>query len=285
MFQEHTIPFIFANDKIFLEGIFQDSVCYFILDNGFTSTCLSKPLFSRYYDTTTLKIQNPDWTDPTYVVPIHIKLKDYDFVIDTVVAFDLSIYDTKREIISDKGGFIGVELFQRHIVELNFEDSVMSIKDKLPKNIEEYAHFDLLNIKNCSSKYDSLFKQIEISGFYDLVGNPFVGRFLVDLGCPFTILSNTFQRNVDENLSKKDTIALAVAVLSYGPFMTPVSGNNAKEAKKKIIEDGKIIDVEDYTEQKFGDGILGISFLSKFHLIFDYPHNKLYLKRNNLRQE
>jgi hypothetical protein len=39
---------------------------------------------------------------------------------------------------------------------------------------------------------------------------------------------------------------------------------------------------EIYPELRFGDGILGVSFLANFHVIFDYPNNKLYLKRNKL---
>lgn len=278
--KEYIIPFALEHNKILIKGIFKDSTYTFILDNGCTGTCLSSTLFSHYYDTTKLRIVNPDWADPTCVVPIHIKFNNYDFSVDTIIAFDLSIYDTKREKSSDKGGIIGVKLFKDQIVEIDFEDSLLIIKNKLPENIKEYMSFDLLNLKDCQSKYDYDFKQIEISGFYDHTGKPFKGRFLVDLGCPDLTLNRRFNKHTDFNLSRRDTNSLAAYISRFHKISVDISGNCAKESKENITVDEAPLNIDNFTEQKFGDGFLGISFFSKFNVIFDYPHNKLYLKPN-----
>ena len=259
--EEYVIPFIFKHDRIYLEGVFKDSTYYFMLDNGAMVTCLSQSLF-QHNDTVGLRV--PDTLAfPKYTISTHIKFRNYDFALNEIAiapadAITSKMFDIERYVV----GLIGVKLFADKIVELNFEDSLMVIRNTLPENINEYQSFDMLNLENCVHWFDSLYKQIELSGFYDYAGNSCKGRLTLDLGTHFVTFTKTIKGKTDFELSKKDTTTLVAFIL-----------NNNFIAN---------IEISDDFEQRFGNGILGVVFFSKFHTVFDYPNNKLYLKRNNL---
>jgi hypothetical protein len=197
--EEYLIPFTCRRNTIFVEGVFKDSVYFFILDNGYVMTSLFQNVFTRYYDVNTLNISTLEsgykWQICT--VPTQIKLNNYAFLLDRFNVIDASS--------NTRGGFIGVELFNRHIIELNFEDSLIIIKNKLPENIDEYMSFDLLHFENYEFPTDSLFRQIEISGFYDHAGTLFTGRFFIDLGTPVVTFFKPISARTDFALSKQNT--------------------------------------------------------------------------------
>jgi len=286
--KEYVIP-LTLKERVYLEGVFKDTICRFLLDNGATRSSLSEAVFNHYYDVATLDTVasykwDPKWF-PAYVVPIHIQLKDYDFLIDTVMIYSNHPSKMSKESYRNT---IGVELFMKNIIELNFEDSLMIIRSQLPENINDYQNFDLLNIQNITTSYDHLFRQIEIPGFYDREGNAFKGRFFVDLGSSLITTHKTIKGKTDVDLSKKDTATLAALILNSRYAAVDVI-YQYYDSEWKIVEEitvnGQTMTVTDHTEYKFGDGTLGIPFLSMFHVIFDYPHSKLYLKRNNLKYE
>jgi hypothetical protein len=271
--EEYLIPFIITkNYRIFLEGVFKDSTYHFFLDNGFPVTCLCQKLFTRYYDMEKLTI-NVLCEDGgrICVVPNQIKFADYEFVFDTVNV-DCHKSNLKRKEFSNVRGVIGSELFHRHIIELNFEDSLLIIRNQLPKNISEYISFDLQNFEHYAFPTDSLFRQIEISGFYDHKGNFFTGRFWIDLGTPTVTFLKTIREQTDLNYSKQDTNTLASFILNSGVVVENVHFRSGS-ASGKYLND---------PELRIGHGILGTAFFANFHVIFDYPNNKLYLKRNKL---
>lgn len=290
LLREYIIPFIMSNNQILLEGIFKDSAYYFILDNGAPITNLSQSVFNHYYNIAELTIPDAERRSPKCVlpIPVYIKFKDYDFLVDTILVFDASAFP-KRSNFADLGGIIGVKLFQNNIIELNFEDSLMTIKDKLPENISEYQSFDLLPLKNRTQSFDYLLKQIEIPGFYDHEGNTFNGRFLLDLGSPSVPFTKTIGEKTNFDLSKKDSTTWAAFILNsrFTSLCTKFSDPSLTDEQNKqgFTINGQVMTADEYIEYKLGDGFLGVSFFSKFHVIFDYPHNKLYLKRNNLKYE
>lgn len=257
--EEYIIPFLFENNRIYIEGAFKDSTHYFILDNGAMVTCLSESLFQQD-DTAGLRI--PDILPfPKYNISIDIKLNDYDLDLNEITIANVSRFKSKKE--RNVAGIIGVELFANRIIELNFENSLMTIRNKIPENINEYQCFDMLNLSNCTYWFDSLYRRIAISGFYDYSGNSYEGNLTLDLGTPFVWFAKTIKEKTDFNLSEKDTATIVAFIL-----------------RNHLVAD---INAETFIEEKFADGILGTNFFSKFHVIFDYHNSKLYLKRNNLK--
>ncbi|MCL1968592.1 MAG: hypothetical protein FWF65_03380 [Bacteroidetes bacterium] len=269
--EEYVIPFtVTDNYRILLEGVFKDSVYLFMLDNGWAMTTLPRTLFTRYYDIEKLNMSVSEWNGDaqTCVMPNQIKFANYEFLFDRIGVDDHVLLGKELSFL---GGIIGAELFHRHIIELNFEDSIMIIRSKLPENICEYMSFDLQNFEHYAYQMDSLFKQIEISGFYDHKGNAFTGKFWVDLGCPFVVFLKTIREQTDFNYSKQDTNTLASFILNNGVIVEDSHLRTGSASGKDINP-----------ELRLKDGMLGTPFLANFHVIFDYPNNKLYLKRNKL---
>jgi hypothetical protein len=96
------------------------------------------------------------------------------------------------------------------------------------------------------------------------------GRFLLDFGCPMSILSPYLIRKINYNKEIYSVNTLQYTLLN---------------ALKPALEDGGLRghDGNDFFESDYAkawkiDGFIGVDFLVNYHLFIDYQENIIYFK-------
>lgn len=230
----------------------------FMVDNGSTRTLISNKSFEKYpiFDSKSM-IKDPDY-GLLSISPLHFTMNKYSFNLDTVTV----CYDKCQTVDDNLVGILGVEFFMDQIIQFDFERNKMIILKSLPANIKDYEtlqlHKDTLNKSYPSQK----FRYILLPGFVDSNDKPIDGFFSLDLGSAVTLFTHKFSNKINLEKSTSQKHDITSVICSMPSLQTNVYF---------MEDDGKSVTLLE-------DGYIGVDFLSHFNVIFDYPHNKLYLK-------
>ncbi len=202
-----------------------------------------------------------------YYCPTSISLSDYTYSIDTMyVASERYSHDYFSAL--SLNGMIGVELFYKSIVSIDFGNQKIHIGHQLPENIQDYEQYEMVSLRKHGDPYYHKFRFLTINGLYDKNGEPVSSNFLIDLGSVANNIDYPFCDNIDIAKSKsmaKDTASMIYLLLNKCPMRESVYMDTFADT----------IHIDN-----FKNGVIGIDFLRHFDVIFDYPDNKLYLKPN-----
>ena len=168
--------------------------------------------------------------------------------------YDLMIIDIT---LPDGDGF---ELFERNIVELDFEHRNIIIHSVLPDKASSYKAYDLHRVPE-DQKF-SMLPRVIFEGFVKKDGTKTDAWLLVDLGSITAVWYKDFRMQLTTDSLKQDTTSQAYDYL----------------LKTHQLNDYYIPITDDYNVKE--DGTLGVDYLSQHSVIFDYLHDKLYLKPN-----
>ncbi len=230
----------------------------FMVDNGSTRTLISSKSFEKFpvFDSKSM-IKDPDY-GLLSISPLHFTMNQYSFNLDTVW------YGKCQKGDEDLVGILGVEFFMDQIIQFDFERNKMIILKSLPANIKDYEILQLHKDTISKSYPSQKFRYILLPGFVDSNDKPIDGFFSLDLGSSFTLFTHNFSNKINLDKSTKQNQGLTSLICSMPSLQTNVY---------LMDDDGKSVTLIE-------DGYIGVDLLSQFDVIFDYPHNKLYLKPN-----
>lgn len=264
--EDITIDFQLEQGRIVLYAKINDmDSLRFMLDNGATATVFDSDFWSSFENTSESHIIKESSRLSTYFCPTSIALSKYIYSIDTVYIASKDYSDNHFSSLS-LNGMIGVELFYKKVVSIDFEHHKIHISDQLPENIQNYKKYDMISSYKHDNPYYSKFRFLSVDGLFNKKGEPVTSNFLIDLGCVTNNIDCPFCDNIDIKKSKemsKDTNSIIYALINKYPMIETVYMD--------ATSDTMHID-------HFKSGVIGIDFLKHFNVIFDYPHNKLYLK-------
>ena len=138
----------------------------------------------------------------------------------------------------------------------------------MPENIQDYQKYDMVSLHKQGDPYYHKFRFLTIDGLYDKNGEPVSSNFLIDLGSVTNNIDYPFCDKIDIAKSKSmvnDTASIIYSLLNQCPMIESVYMDTFADT----------VHVDN-----FKNGVIGIDFLRNYNVIFDYPHNKLYLKPN-----
>ena len=266
--EDYTIDFQLEEGRIVLHAKVNDmDSLRFMLDNGSSATIFDSTFWlSLEKQNAPHFIQNIGNFDD-YYCPTNISLSDYTYSIDTLYVASEKYSQNHFSALS-LNGIIGVELFYKNIVDVDFENQKIHISDQLPENIQDYKQYDMISLHKQGDPYYHKMRFLTVDGLYDKKGEPVSSHFLIDLGSITNNLDYPFCDNIDIEKSKSmasDTTSMIHMLLNKYPMIETVYMDT--------FADTAHVD-------NFKNGVIGIAFLKHFNVIFDYPHNKLYLKPN-----
>lgn len=266
--EEYTIDCQLEKGRIVLYAKIDDmDSLRFLLDNGATTT-----IFDSTFWMSIKEYKNPHFIQNSgnfdyYYCPTSISLSDYTYSIDTIyVASERYSHDYFSAL--SLNGMIGVELFYKSIVSIDFGNQKIHIGHQLPETIQDYEQYEMVSLRKHGDPYYHKFRFLTINGLYDKNGEPVSSNFLIDLGSVANNIDYPFCDNIDIAKSKsmaKDTASMIYLLLNKCPMRESVYMDTFADT----------IHIDN-----FKNGVIGIDFLRHFDVIFDYPDNKLYLKPN-----
>lgn len=237
-------------NRIILKVGINDTVVRMFLDCGFPYTNFNRKVLEQIHQPFTVfneesELSTTDMTLYLNRTPLHL---------DTIHAY------TEFDWVSYCDAILGYEFFDRHIVEIDFEHRNIILHDVLPEKVSSYKAYDLHRAPE-DAKFGML-PRVIFDGFVKKDGTKTDAWLLVDLGATVSLWYKDFRMQLTTDSLKQDTTSQAYDLLR----------------KTKQLNDYNIYITEDYRIKQ--DGCLGIDYLSQHNVIFDYPHNKLYLKPN-----
>lgn len=181
-------------------------------------------------------------------------------------------YIDESGYLGNGSALIGFNVFQNKVLEIDFDNNVMLIHNKLPKKINTYAQ---IKFKQTTG---GLYIPITINnGKRDCTG-----WYFFDTGADFGLA-------IDSKFAKRESLYNTMKVIGK----VGVASSENKVIKTTILEvpevsiaNYKLENVptlladESKVEAEFEDGVVGIALQSRFNFIIDYPNNVMYLKSN-----
>ena len=173
---------------------------------------------------------------------------------------------------------IGRDVFERYVVEIDYQNKYMVLSNHLPETIGQYMAIPMeyTNSKDCQRH-----RCIKVDGFKLKDGSPASVRAFLDLGnAAGTAFDTAFLERVDQHFSQIDTASLAWLILSQiGSAVDSVDfpiGHMDDSHRTVAKLPGPRMGLSHINS----DILLGNNFFSHFKIIFDYKNNMFYLKRN-----
>jgi len=184
-----------------------------------------------------------------------------------IVATDTRLYD---KVLWD--GIVGRTIFGC-VVELDFERSVINLYDRLPRSSDSLG-----------TEFQLTYSQgVPVAECRAILtgGSPLTGKFVVDTGVPFPLL--LFQYADPRITRPAQLLTVAgeglngyaefpvgrIPALHLGPYTLP----SPIAAFADSATMGPAVALE-------GMGMIGLGALERFHVVFDYPGNRLFLSPN-----
>ncbi|WP_117585901.1 clan AA aspartic protease [Chryseobacterium luteum] len=206
--------------------------------------------------------------------------KFYDLQIGNTI-YSTKVYDAELTGHGTDGRF-GWDLFKNKVVELNYDEDLMVVHSKLPKNIEENKAFSKLNMEFYKKYFFLISSEIKQG---NVSSKDF---FLFDTGYQRTaMLDNNLLSEKNFPVQKMKTIKKAIMRGAQGNEI-PVITSNLEQltiGKFKL----KNVPIQQTTTNKPVKGknihILGNEVLKRFNLFLDFQNNVVYLKPNHLFKE
>jgi hypothetical protein len=181
-------------------------------------------------------------------------------------------YIDEPGFLGNGGALIGFNVFQSKVLEIDFDNKLLLIRNKLPDKTNTYAQIE--------------FKQSTGGIYIPITINngkkQSKGWYFFDTGADFALaIDSKFAKREDLNNSMKVIGKTGVAssenrVINAALIEAP----EVSIASYQLKNVPTLLAVESNAEAEFEDGVIGIGLQSRFNFIIDYPNSKMYLKPN-----
>lgn len=271
-----TIPFETYKDLIIISAQLNDTMrVKLILDTGTRSLLLYGKKFKKLPNATRgKKVRVTGWGSPEGVeasmsFPNAIAIGD-------ARGTDLGIAVVPtRKLFADKpqiDGIIGYELFVRFAVEINYQTKTIRLYDRLP--VEYTSDFNALPLEvNCARPLVNTTVSFHNNTSMKL-------KLLLDTGSSLGLTVFTTDKSKFYSGDKARDIGIGLTGRISG-FDLYVRELMLEDLKVNRIR-SSLVEVTEHPDAAFSfSGSLGAAFLKDHVVVFDYPEEKVYLKRNS----
>lgn len=247
----------------------------FLVDTGRSDEVgitIDSTYFFNHVDTTGLKRINPTYKmhywRMYYEGDIRITIDNYSFHVKR-----LEVFNQRRLRPGILTGVIDVSPFLNKYTVIDYDNNRIAFVDTiLIDSTYSVVQLHRARVKKTISESQRF---VEIDGLEIKSGKTISGRFLLDTGFTTTglMLKTSFANRLKtptKTAAVGDHIRWYVSPLQIGDIQ--INNVPMRRVKKGAID--RFVMLEG------GDGLLGHSILSRFQIIIDYKHDKLYLKPN-----
>lgn len=278
-----SVPFEFRNNLIVIEVLLNNAIpLKFILDTGVRTTVLTEKTFTDLLNLTySRKITIPGIGGEKLVdayVTNNVTLEIHGMVGKghALIVLEEDLLQLKNYLGTSVHGILGYELFSRFIVEINYSTKLVTFHD--PDHYKIRRKFASYNITVIDTKP---YLNVDFSLNDSVVHT---GRFMLDTGASHSFL-------IDKNANPSYYIPQP-SIYSHlgrglsGDLFGHISRINqvslAPFSFQNVITTfpdsaSYLFDISKYSR----DGTIGGGLLSRFVVVFDYVHEKLYLKKGS----
>lgn len=276
-----SIPFELNNNLIVIDVLLNNAIpLKFILDTGVRTSVLTEKIFTDLLNLTySRKITIPGiggekLVDAYVTNNVTLKIQDMIGRGHALIVLEEDLLQLKNYLGSNVHGVLGYELFSRFVIEVNYDTKYITFYDPdfyRPKR--GFKEIDL-NIEDTKPYVNASFS------FKDNVVR--TGKFMVDTGASHSFLidkhSNPGYYIPEPSIKSHLGRGLAgdlygeisrVEHLSVGPF--------AFEEVITTFPDTSTYDIDVGAVPR--NGTIGGGLMSRFKVVFDFVHGKLYLKK------
>ena len=254
----------------------------FIFDTGAEHTIMFQKLMADLIDmnyTDKIKILGSDISGDVHALiarNIFLGLKNGKTVQRDILVLEEEIAKLREAIGEEIGGILGTSAFKGMVVRINYQKNKIILTHPLrfepPKKNKGYESFDLEVVRNKAYLKTPILLQN---------GEKYTSTLLVDTGAAIPLLIHT---NTDSSLVIPDVVIDGRLGFGLGG---PIKGFLGKIRQLQLgpyqfdfpLTSFQDIDLETFKQSDLiRNGILGNKLLSRFDVIIDFFHKKLYLK-------
>ncbi|HOY13313.1 MAG TPA: DUF4440 domain-containing protein [Saprospiraceae bacterium] len=179
-------------------------------------------------------------------------------------------YIDEAGFLENGGAFIGYNVFQNKILEIDFDNKLLLIHNELPRKNNTYSQIEFKQTTG------GLYVPITISNGKKVSK----GWYFFDTGADNAL-------SFDSRFAKKENLYNTMKVIGKAGIASSenrVIDAEILEVPEVTIASYKLENVptllanESNAESVFEDGVIGIGLQSRFNFIIDYPNSKMYIK-------
>jgi len=278
-----TIPFLIYNNLIIIDVLLNRSLpLKFVLDTGVRTTVLTEKSLTDLLNLTYARkvtIQGAGGeklVDAFVVNNITLNVGRIEGRGHAVLVLEEDLLQLKSYLGVNVHGILGYELFNRFTVEINYGRKIITFHN--PKTFKKKRKFDTLPITIEDTK-----PYLEAN--FIIRGNePIKGKFMMDTGASHTMLLDT--RSATEISVPEPSITSTLGRGLSGNIIGEVARIDRLSVNNYVFKDliATFPDPDSYEislDRNFRNGTFGGGLMSRFHIIFDYSHSQIYVKKGS----
>ncbi len=282
-FNKVTIPFELYNNLIVVDVLLNRSLpLKFVLDTGVRTTVLTEKTLSDLLNLQyTRKITIPGaggekLVDAYVVTNVSLNLGNVEGKGHALLVLEEDLLKLKNFLGVNVHGILGYELFSRFVVDIHYDKRTITFY-----NSNEYkkkpGFTELPIVVEDTKPY--------LKANFTIRGDEVIeGKFMLDTGASHTMLLDVRSgENIyvpEPNISS--TLGRGLGGNIYGQVARIDGVGFDRYAFKGVI--CTFPDPDSYEislDQNFRNGTFGGGMMSRFHIVFDYIHNKIYIKKGH----
>jgi hypothetical protein len=279
------IPIQIQNNLIVVPVVLNDMLpLRFIIDTGVRTAILTQKTFSDilqlpYSRKYTIAGPGGDKLVDAYVTNnVSLTLPGVSGKGHALLVLDKDLLELRNNLGIDVHGILGYELFSRFIIKIDYKKKIMTLyaPDKfkpgkkfqeVPMAIEDTKPFILTPITIDSKNMLTAKLLVDTGASHGLMLEPTSDkRIVVPTDQVSTILGRGLGGIITGKIGRVETIELAKYKINQALTNFPDTNSYLDTLKHSLT---------------FRNGSIGGEILSRFTVVFNYPHGKLYLKKNS----
>lgn len=279
-YRKISVPFELCNNLVIVPVTMNDTIpLKFILDTGVETSILTEPLIAELLHLRYDKEINIKGPGNSYEVTAYL-VNQVRLSMPGAVCTGVPIYVLAEDYLQLKNvmgvnvhGILGSDIFRRFVVDLDYSNKVMTL----------WEPSKYVPPRKCNSEiFDIIDNKPYIQVILNNGGQIDTTRLLMDLGASHAIMLTIGEdspfRLPDKYISQRIGQGIAGEIPGYiGRTSVLYFGGFKFENVITSFTDSGYYDKRSVTTY----GSIGSDILSRFRLVIDYPHNKVYLKKNH----
>ncbi|MCU0397829.1 MAG: aspartyl protease family protein [Cyclobacteriaceae bacterium] len=280
------IPIEIHNNLIVVRVILNDVIpLKFIIDTGVRTAILTQKAFSDILQlnySRKYSIAGPGgekFIDAYIANNVSLTLPGVIGRGHALLVLEEDYLELRNQLGTDVHGILGYELFSRFIIQVDYQRKIMTLM--LPEKFKPKKKFDVIPIRIQDTK-PYMLAPVSINSTHSLNA-----KLLIDTGASHGLL---LEPETDERIHLPEKNVPNIIGRGLGGIITGRTGRiQSIEIGNYIINNAlaNFPDSSSYLndtlkfEQIDRNGTLGGEILSRFNLIFNFPQEKIYIKKNS----
>jgi hypothetical protein len=276
-----SIPFEIYNNLIVIDIILNNTLpLKFVLDTGIRTTVLTEKTLTDLLNLTySRKITIPGaggekLVDAYVVNDVTINIGDIQGKGHALLVLETDLLQLKSYLGVNVHGILGYELFSRFVIDINYDKKIITISN--PKTYKKKRRFVEIPITIEDTK------PYLNASFIIRNNEPIKGKFMLDTGASHAMMLDecTCDNIYVPEPYIKSTLGRGLGGSIFGKVARIDNLWVNKYRFKNLITTFPNKENYDVSQNPFHRvGTFGGGMMSRFHLVFDYVHSKLYVRK------